>query len=499
MNLEFNNLIVNSKFTIKLLIHNQQFKLIARSFVKGIKQFNAKFVCEKCTQRRSTINGSINFLNINSPLRSDADFRGFVQEEHYTGVTPLLKIKDLGLVLQFPFDWMHLVDLGVTKKLILYWSRNGERTKINSARISQRQIRQISENLLDFRSSMPSEFKRKPRSLKDIDRWKAIELKQFLLYLGPIVLENILPENLFEHFLCLHASMAVLSNAVLCKEEECIVFAEKMLKSFVENIEIFYGEASIVYNVPNLLHISNDVRRHGNINGFSCYPFEEFLGQMKNMMRKRNHDLSQLIKRLSEQTKCFKYDRMIALARRKKYAIVSFLDEGNAAEVIPTKWILRDEKAKWPNFSSLNLIGRCIQERCAPSENWSTVKIKIYGYSNSFKKAKSKASNAQDTSEEEIRSHKRKVSRKYNSSDMEEEITTINKRKKLHRIPTTPQIKDSLLNMTPIASEIQMAFDSGAAVSSETPSQSFTSPTPLGMTFGFKSVYFFLPNKLDAC
>lgn len=41
--------------------------------------------------------------------------------------------------------------------------------------VSQRQTNEVSNNLQTFKDTMPSEFSRKPRSLKDIDRWKATE------------------------------------------------------------------------------------------------------------------------------------------------------------------------------------------------------------------------------------------------------------------------------------------------------------------------------------
>lgn len=47
------------------------------------------------------------------------------------------------------------------------------------------------------------EFVRKPRDMTDVDRWKGTELRQFLLYTGPIVLLDILPTHMYIHFLTL--------------------------------------------------------------------------------------------------------------------------------------------------------------------------------------------------------------------------------------------------------------------------------------------------------
>ena len=60
---------------------------------------------------------------------------------------------------------------------------------------------------------MPSEFSRQPRSLKDLDRWKATEFRQFLLYTGPIVLQDIISDNVYEHFLALSMTLTILQQS----------------------------------------------------------------------------------------------------------------------------------------------------------------------------------------------------------------------------------------------------------------------------------------------
>ena len=50
---------------------------------------------------------------------------------------------------------------------------------------------------------MPSEFARQPRRLQELDRCKATEFRQFLLYTGHVVLKGIVSKELFQHFLTL--------------------------------------------------------------------------------------------------------------------------------------------------------------------------------------------------------------------------------------------------------------------------------------------------------
>ena len=97
----------------------------------------------------------------------------------------------------FPVDHMHQTCLGVMKRLLLLWLRG----KIRDFKLSAQNKDQISFKLLQLRKAIPRLFARKSRSLDDIDRWKATEYRQFLLYTGKIVLKDILRPELYSHFM----------------------------------------------------------------------------------------------------------------------------------------------------------------------------------------------------------------------------------------------------------------------------------------------------------
>jgi hypothetical protein len=87
---------------------------------------------------------------------------------------------------------MHLVCLGVTKRL-LHYLKNGPK----ACKLSSLHILQISEHLVSLHGSMPSEFARQPCSLIELARWKATEYRQFLLYTEPVVLCDVVTKEVY--------------------------------------------------------------------------------------------------------------------------------------------------------------------------------------------------------------------------------------------------------------------------------------------------------------
>lgn len=69
---------------------------------------------------------------------------------------------------------MHLVCLGVMKKLLLLWKSGPLKIRLPS-----RDIKDLSKSLLALNTDISSDFVRKSRSLFEVGRWKAVELRFF--------------------------------------------------------------------------------------------------------------------------------------------------------------------------------------------------------------------------------------------------------------------------------------------------------------------------------
>jgi len=197
------------------------------------------------------------------------------------------------MVSQFPQDYMHLVLLGVMRKLLHTWC-SGPRLR----RLSAQQIQVISHRLLRFRPFIPVEFQRKPRSLLDIRHYKATELRTILCYTGPIAFRGVLHDDVYNNFMLLSCAMRILLSPNL--SNSYAAFAGQLLKAFVEHAKVVYGEHMVTYNMHGLIHIANEVASHANLDNISAFPFENHLFQLKRMLRKPQSTLKQLVHRILE-------------------------------------------------------------------------------------------------------------------------------------------------------------------------------------------------------
>ncbi|ODN01297.1 hypothetical protein Ocin01_05388 [Orchesella cincta] len=162
----------------------------ARAYITQIKSHTGYFGCGKCTVKGKYVDQRVALLKTTCELRTDASFRERKQQKHHNG-NSILKDLPIDMVNSFPYEYMHLTCLGVMRKLLFLWIK-GERKIF---KLSRNLVNQLDEELRRVRQCTPLEFARKPRSSREADRWKATELRQLLLYTGPVVLKKSFPKN----------------------------------------------------------------------------------------------------------------------------------------------------------------------------------------------------------------------------------------------------------------------------------------------------------------
>jgi len=265
----------------------------AKSFITYTKGHTGYFSCTKCIQEGDSVCHRIVFPQTDSVLRTNDTFKNRVHTEYHTGDS-ILEQLEIGMVSQIPLDYMHLVCLGVVKRLLQLWVKGSKNIRLTSeATIS------VSRYLIALRPFIPAEFARKPRGLHDIDKWKATEFRQFLLYTGIVVMKSVLPTNSYNHFLSLSVGIRILIDKQLCVPFN--TYANSLLLYFVSNYGNLYGDEYITHNVHNLIHLSNDVQNFGCLDNFSCFKYENYMQKIKKKLHQSGSPLEEFCNRTFEE------------------------------------------------------------------------------------------------------------------------------------------------------------------------------------------------------
>ncbi|XP_063234238.1 uncharacterized protein LOC134537581 isoform X2 [Bacillus rossius redtenbacheri] len=265
----------------------------AKSFVLNVKGHSGYSSCTKCCVQGDYRERRICFPVNEANKRTDDAFLHLQDDDYHLGISILVQIPNFGPVSNVPLDYMHLVCLGVTRKMIHLWLKGNACVRLRSSNVAV-----ISDCLESIRGYTPSEFARKPRSLTFLNLWKATEFRQFLLYTGPVVTQSVLENDVYLNFLGLHIAIRY-----LCTDQisvELLEYVRLLLEHFVTSFGILYGTEHMSHNVHGILHLTDDVKNLGPLDKFSAFKFENYLQVLKKRIRKSEKPLQQLICRYSE-------------------------------------------------------------------------------------------------------------------------------------------------------------------------------------------------------
>lgn len=285
---------------ISVSIHSLIADASAKSFVTATKGHTGYYSCVKCTTEGEYINGRMCFPDINCRKRTNKSFLEQRQIEHHTGWSILSDVPNFGMITDISLDYMHLVCIGVVKKMLNFWLSG-----TLNVRLPARSIKGISRLLIEMRTSIPVEFVRKPRELHFLSLWKATELRQFLLYTGPMILKNYINKDIYRNFLTLHVAIRLLCSPDLLH----ISYAESLLRYFVQSFVILYESQHISHNIHALTHLADDVRKFGTLDTFSAFRYENCLRKIKQFLRKVERPLQQIHNRLTELEYCLSFEK----------------------------------------------------------------------------------------------------------------------------------------------------------------------------------------------
>jgi hypothetical protein len=250
----------------------------ARAFLCGTQYHTGYHGCSKCCQVGYRVDKTTVFRKAAIGSRTDLSYANrtdpkFHSKKFLNESNPLECLKT-GMISQVPIEPMHLLDLGVMKKVLLLFLENSGKRYFAKKEL----IQQTEANVLKVVEYLPQEFQRDPRGFAEVPRFKATEFRQFLLYIGPVVLKDTLESQAYNSFLKLHIACRFLYLS------EQLDFADTLLASFVNDFGSVFPEKSRSYNIHSLLHIKADVEKFG-LESMSNYKFENFMQILKHRMR----------------------------------------------------------------------------------------------------------------------------------------------------------------------------------------------------------------------
>lgn len=305
-----NDFVNEAKFLVSngILIQSKLYKVIidvfccdtpARAFVLRIKSHNGFFSCSRCEIEGEYKSNRMCFPycapNRQPRNRTHMRYMNRSQERHHLATidnSHVTEIPGVDIVNNFSLDYMHMVCLGVTKKLILLWMKGPLCVRLPSWKIVE-----LSNLILNLKSNFTCEFSRKPRRLEEVPRWKATEFRTFLVYVGPIILKGVVNDRCFKNFMSLNIAMIILLSPDF---ESLVDYAQELLNYFVKTFGQIYGEYLMSHNIHGLLHLVEDYKKYGPLDNCSTFPFENYMKVIKSMLRKPDKPLEQVIVRYNE-------------------------------------------------------------------------------------------------------------------------------------------------------------------------------------------------------
>lgn len=264
----------------------------ANSFIRCAKGHAGYSSCMKCTERGLRLDNCLVFPRVTASKRTNEDFRMKIDSEHHhLSETSLLEnIEELDMIHSFAIDEMHIVHLGVMKKLIEIWMASS---------LNKKEINEINIRAKTVERHRPCEIHRTIRAISDFKLFKANEFRTFLMITGPILLKDILDSEKYNHFLSLNVAMRKLTQKNLVSNELDMI--QKMLIKNVQNFKKLYGLNKITYVVHQLIHLCDDYKIHGCLK--SAYKYENNCGKIARSIRHGKNVAQQIYNRHAEKLK----------------------------------------------------------------------------------------------------------------------------------------------------------------------------------------------------
>eukprot|EP00732_Lithocolla_globosa_P000935 Lithocolla_globosa_v1_NODE_372_length_4260_cov_144.514388.p1 type:complete len:466 gc:universal NODE_372_length_4260_cov_144.514388:4075-2678(-) len=267
-----------------IVILHGVFDLPAVALVGRCKQFNGKCGCGYCLDEGERIGktGRCYPFNPSSTLRTPKSNEAAATQAVNTqlavdgvkGPTIMRWFLYFNVVWGFVVDYMHGCLLGVGRKMLSLWFDSKSHQK---AWYLGKKVALVDSLLLKI---MPPSFvTRLPRSIgKHRKHWKAAEFRNWMLYYSPIILQNVMHEDLFVHWIMFVSALWILLGTSISPAD--LQIANRLLILFYFVFEKFYGKVHCTMNIHNVRHLAQSVLENGPLWVSSCFPYESMNGSL---------------------------------------------------------------------------------------------------------------------------------------------------------------------------------------------------------------------------
>ncbi|KAA0721339.1 hypothetical protein E1301_Tti019761 [Triplophysa tibetana] len=105
-------------------------------------------------------------------------------------------------------------------------------------------------------------------------------------------------DALYDHFMAFSVALSLLLSPSLAVVHN--KYSTELMTYFVAKTKDLYGEQFMVYNIHSMIHLPAEAIHFGSLDACSAFPFENFLGKLKRLVRSGKQPLVQVAKRLME-------------------------------------------------------------------------------------------------------------------------------------------------------------------------------------------------------
>ena len=203
------------------------------------------------------------------------------------GFSPLLRVIEVpDKVL---LDYMHLVLAGEFLRRVNIWinpqSDNGFLSDVKE---------EVDEAMLAVK--FPHDFNRKLRPLSELKRWKDREHQNLLLHASLSIVKPHFPPQYFYHFALFVTAIRLLTADTITNRD--IDLAKLLIRSYQRLMLSLYGETEETYTCHALIHLPDQVRKHGPLILHSSFVFEAMISHLKRQFHGTRGIIAQIIRNL---------------------------------------------------------------------------------------------------------------------------------------------------------------------------------------------------------